>query len=91
MNARKALAGAALLYLAREYAAGSSMPLAIDPIGCGCTECGTGEYVPLNLASDAQLRAMFAGRVADNTCMTPAEMVRYIERRVSSWYDNSGE
>lgn len=42
-------------------------PIAIDPYGCGCTECITGQYVPLEQATDAQLAAMLRGELHDNT------------------------
>lgn len=42
-------------------------PAAIDPPGCGCTECLTGEYIPLDRASDQQILDLFAGRLRDNT------------------------
>jgi hypothetical protein len=41
--------------------------LAIDPPGCGCTECMVGEYRPLQDASEAELRALAAGHLTDNT------------------------
>ena len=41
--------------------------IAIDPIGCGCTECLTGEYVPLEMATADQMRAMLMGTVRDHT------------------------
>lgn len=44
-----------------------NIPIAIDPPGCGCTECLTGEYVPLDQATDDQLQAMLQGKVANNT------------------------
>lgn len=40
---------------------------AIDPPGCGCTECLTGEYKPLDKASEDDIRALFAGEVRDHT------------------------
>ena len=43
------------------------LPLAIDPAGCGCTECLTGEYVPLDEATDDQLRMMLMGEIRNNT------------------------
>lgn len=42
-------------------------PIAIDPPGCNCTECITGEYVPLDAASRQQILDLFAGRLRDNT------------------------
>lgn len=47
-------------YLAR-------VPIAIDPPGCGCTECLIGEYVPLDQATDDQLRLMLQGKIKNNT------------------------
>lgn len=41
--------------------------VAIDPPGCGCTECLVGEYVPLDRASDEQVAALFRGELGDNT------------------------
>lgn len=42
-------------------------PIAIDPPNCGCTECITGEYVPLADATPRQVADMLAGRLANNT------------------------
>lgn len=42
-------------------------PVAIDPPGCGCTECLTGEYVPLDQAQGQHVLDLFAGRLRDNT------------------------
>lgn len=41
-------------------------PLAIDPPGCGCTECITGEYVPFDQATDEQIAALLRGEIHDN-------------------------
>jgi hypothetical protein len=41
--------------------------VAVDPPGCGCTECLTGEYVPLEQATDAQVAALLTGSVGNNT------------------------
>lgn len=43
------------------------MPIAIDPAGCGCTECLTGLYVPVDEATDGQLMLMYQGKIANNT------------------------
>ncbi|KQO98132.1 hypothetical protein [Leifsonia sp. Leaf264] len=48
--------------------------LAIDPVGCGCTECITGEYVPLDEASFDQIDLMLAGVLADNTGATKEQL-----------------
>lgn len=40
---------------------------AIDPPGCGCTECMIGEYRPADRATDDELQALFLGLVRDNT------------------------
>lgn len=42
-------------------------PIAIDPPNCGCTECITGEYIPLVDATPRQITDMLAGRLANNT------------------------
>lgn len=42
-------------------------PVQIDPAGCGCTECLTGEYVPLDRATPKQVRKLLAGKLADAT------------------------
>jgi len=42
-------------------------PVAIDPPGCGYTECLTGKYVPLDQATRQQVLELFAGRLRDNT------------------------
>lgn len=45
-------------------------PIAIDPPNCGCTECITGEYVPLVDATPRQITDMLAGRLGNNTGLT---------------------
>lgn len=42
-------------------------PVAIDPYGCGCTECIIGEYIPLQEATDAQVLDMLDGRLSNHT------------------------
>ena len=39
---------------------------AIDPPGCGCTECIIGEYVPLDRATPKQVARMLRGKIANN-------------------------
>jgi hypothetical protein len=40
---------------------------AIDPQGCGCTECLVGEYVPLERATNRQIQRMLKGKLDDHT------------------------
>lgn len=40
--------------------------IAIDPWDCGCTECITGEYVPLRYATDDNMADLIAGRLRNN-------------------------
>lgn len=47
--------------------AGARGHLVIDPPGCGCTECITGEYVPLDEAKPWQLERLFTGSAVNNT------------------------
>lgn len=44
--------------------------IAIDPPGCGCTECLTGEYIPLDQATPEQVKSMLIGRLRDHTSAT---------------------
>jgi len=45
--------------------------LAVDPVGCGCTECIIGEYVNEDIwtsrATAADLAAVLSGEVGNNT------------------------
>lgn len=45
-------------------------PIQIDPPDCGCTECIIGMYVPLDSATDKQMRKMLAGKIRDATGQT---------------------
>lgn len=47
-----------------------SKTLAIDPSGCGCTDCIVGIYVPLNYATDDHIQALMLGLLRDNTGTT---------------------
>jgi len=40
---------------------------AIDPPGCGCTECITGLYRPIDQASDKELIAMILGEIPNHS------------------------
>lgn len=42
-------------------------PVQIDPTGCGCTECLTGLYVPLDRATDEQIVLLVNGTLSDAT------------------------
>lgn len=44
-----------------------TVPTAIDPAGCGCTECLTGQYVPLDQATPTQVLKMRIGQLRNNT------------------------
>ena len=41
--------------------------LAIDPFGCGCTECLSGQYHSLDRATDEDIQALLGGVLRDNT------------------------
>lgn len=41
--------------------------LAIDPTGCGCTDCIVGTYIPLNAATKDHVQAVMLGMISDNT------------------------
>ena len=44
-----------------------SKVIQIDPVGCGCTECLTGLYVPLNRATRKQVLKMLRGKLRNAT------------------------
>lgn len=50
------------------------MVRAIDPRGCGCTECLTGEYVPLDRADDIDLLGLLLGHFTNNTGLSESEI-----------------
>ncbi|MFJ5951364.1 hypothetical protein [Streptomyces noursei] len=41
--------------------------IAVDPPGCGCTECIIGQYVPLDRATPEDIAAMLNGRLFNHT------------------------
>lgn len=54
----------------------------VDPIGCGCTECITGLYVPLDAASDEQLFDLTMGKLSNATGMSASQLAEwYFERK----------
>lgn len=44
----------------------ANWPIAIDPPGCGCTECIIGQYKPLDWATQEQIVDMLTGRLGNN-------------------------
>ena len=42
-------------------------PIQVDPPGCGCTECLTGLYVPLDRATGEHVNALMSGAMSDAT------------------------
>lgn len=42
------------------------IPIAVDPEGCGCTECMVGEYVPEECADSNLMLLVDSGQVQDN-------------------------
>lgn len=56
-----------LAQLVNEGPSGTRYRVVVDPPGCGCTECMTGEYVPLDQAKPWQLERLFTGHAVNNT------------------------
>lgn len=48
-----------------------TIPMAVDPANCGCTECLTGQYMPLDQAEAQHIADMLAGNIANNTGQHP--------------------
>ena len=46
----------------------------VDPAGCGCTECITGLYVPLEMASRGQIYLAAVGMLGNATGLTSPEL-----------------
>lgn len=65
------------------------MPVQVDPQGCGCTECLTGEYVPLEDATPKQIRNLIFGTLADASGETFVVTTGYPRRRMVRG-ENSG-
>lgn len=62
-------------------------PIAVDPPGCGCTECIIGLYIPLDQATDEQIAGALIGALADHTgdsddTDTVTEVRRYAAARI---------
>jgi hypothetical protein len=47
-----------------------TLPGAVDPAGCGCTDCLTGRSVPLDRATGAQVAALLTHQIHDRTGTT---------------------
>lgn len=60
--------------------------LAIDPVGCGCTECIIGEYRPADQATDDEIQALFLGLLSDHT----SEHWHIVQDAENGGYDVSG-
>jgi len=48
----------------------------IDPIGCGCTDCIVGYSIPLDIASEHQIKAMVRGHLIDATAQTERDRLQ---------------
>ena len=56
-------------------------PLAIDPEGCGCTECIIGEYVPLEQVTSTEVARLLLGTIGNHTHLTNRQIrVDYLTR-----------
>jgi hypothetical protein len=73
--------GVALPRLEDVFAAG--VPHAIDPEGCGCTECLTGEYVPLDKATGKHFQRVLARTIFNHTPMEEGELVQFAQTRLT--------
>ncbi len=66
--------------------------LAGDPVGCGCTECQVGEYVPLNEASPAAIALLASDQLQNNTGIDSLEEILEVWKsgvdRKGYWGDN---
>lgn len=58
----------------------ANWPIQIDPIDCGCTECLTGEYVPLNKATEAMIDRMIAYEIGDATALSEYDFDEFMRK-----------
>jgi hypothetical protein len=56
-------------------------PVALDPVGCGCTECLVGEHLPLDQATAKQLVGLIKGRLRNNTGLPPWEAAKLADKQ----------
>lgn len=66
-------------------------PIAIDPIGCGCLECTTGEYKPLDLADFWDIRRLLKGKIGNNTGIDVEGWVKSYEFRMPRAFQREAE
>lgn len=57
----------------------SVMIIAVDPIGCGCTECLVGEYKPITDVNEAEAEALLLGLIRNNTGMSAMGLGIYFD------------
>jgi hypothetical protein len=62
----------------------TSEPIQIDPRGCGCTECITGLYVPLEHATVSQLLKAAHGLMSNATGLDASGLELIAWRRAKS-------
>jgi hypothetical protein len=72
----------ALAHLSESLWGSSAQPVAaIDPRGCGCTECLTGLYVPLENATKDQLAYAILGLMRNHTDLSKDDLATEMRNR----------